>query len=168
MRRIRSRLSAAALAIFLASGAVFSAELPLTLKEPATGDSIRIEAGGKALHVVFFATWCPPCRDELENLADSEARWGEQGYRLVLVAVKNRHTEARLAQFVTERGLPGILLFDEDGKTQRDWKAEHIPTHVLFDGDGREVLRTGELNDELSEAVERLVAQKAGRRGGAP
>jgi peroxiredoxin len=168
MKRLRSRLAGTVLAILLASGPLQAAELPLTLKDPVTGDRVRIDAGGKALHVVFFATWCPPCRDELENLADSEARWGEQGYRLVLVAVQNRQTQARLAQFAKERRLPGILLFDEDGKIQRDWKAEHIPTHVLFGGNGREVLRTGELNDEFREAIGRLVAPRTGKRGGAP
>ena len=30
---------------------------------------VVLEAGPPALHVVFFATWCPVCVDELDRLA---------------------------------------------------------------------------------------------------
>ena len=68
-------------------GLALAAAVVATLR---TETVYRAEA--EVLHLVFFATWCPPCVQELERLADLEERWGNRGYRLVLVAVRNRHT----------------------------------------------------------------------------
>ncbi len=143
-----------------------AAQLPFALVDPATGDRVTVERGGQVLHVVFFATWCPPCRDELDGLTELRERFGEQGYRLVLIAVQNRHTAERLAQFVQEQRPPGRLLFDADGKVQREWAAVHLPTHLVLDGAGREIMRAGGLDAEVTAAVERLVSLRGGQGGG--
>jgi thiol-disulfide isomerase/thioredoxin len=118
------------------------------------------------LHLVFFATWCPTCVDELVRLGELEARWGGQGYRLVIVAVRARQSADRLADFVNEQHPPGRVLFDAKGEAESVWKAERLPTHVVIDASGREVARASGLDGEVERALAELLAkQRGGERG---
>jgi peroxiredoxin len=138
----------------------------VSLIEPTTGNSVSVEPGSTALHLVFFATWCPECVDELTRLGEIEARWESQGYRLVLVAISTRHTADRLAAFAAAKRPPGRLLFDAEGRAADAWKAKRLPTHVLLDADGREVARSGSLDADFERAIAGLVddARGDGRR----
>ena len=117
------------------------------------------------MHLVFFATWCPPCVEELDRLGELHARWEGRGYRLVLVGVNRRQTADRLNRFARGRSLPGRLLFDASGGAGRSLGADELPTHIVLDAKGNEVLRASGLDDEVELAIERLM--KSGRRRGA-
>ena len=140
--------------------------VPVSVDDPSTGRPVELKAGPQALHLVLFATWCPVCLDELEELAELESRWGPHGYRLVLVAVATRHTPARLARFVEQRQPPGRLLLDSERLVERALDASGLPTHVLLDSSGREVLRATALDAGVREEIEQLVRPRRGRRGG--
>ncbi len=159
-RRRATLLGLALLALGAAAyGADERVELPLRLLDPAGGE-LRVEAGRGPLHLVFFATWCPPCLDELPRLAELEARWTDRGYRLVLVAVPSRQSRDRLARFIEDRAPPGRLGFDSTGAVQQALGVEELPSHVLLAGDGTVLARASQLGPEL----ERAVAEAAGRR----
>jgi thiol-disulfide isomerase/thioredoxin len=155
--RASSRLAAVLAALCWAAAAAGSG-LPLSLEEPGTGRGVEVRAGDPALHLVFFATWCPPCVDELERLADLEERWGEQGYRLVLIAVRTRQSGERLAKFVVKQRPPGQLLFDTDGRAERALSAKQVPTHVVLNSAGTEIARAGSLDGAIEDAVRRLLS----------
>lgn len=159
----------AIVALALAGGLADAADkLPLKLVDPASGEVVSVDAGPAALHLVFFATWCPPCRAELEQLADLEATWGEQDYELVVVAVQARHDRERLQRFARESSPPGRLLFDSGGEAQKAWQATHLPTHVVLDRTGQEVARSGALDATIEAAVERLVSLRKRAPGRTP
>ncbi len=134
------------------------------LQRAADAKTVRVEPGAPALHIVFFAIWCPPCVDELRALGELDARWSERGYRLVLIAVQTRHTRERLASFAAGRELPGELLFDVNGRAQAALRAEQLPTHIVIDSSGKEVLRAGGVDEGVAQAVEGLL--KTRRSGG--
>jgi peroxiredoxin len=152
--------------LVLAPAASSADAVAVSLIEPATGKPIPVEPGSTALHLVFFATWCPECLAELTRLGEIEARWESQGYRLVLVAIPTRHTVERLAAFAAAERPPGQLLFDEEGQAADAWKAKRLPTHVLLDADGREVARAGSLDGDFERAIADLFddARGNGRR----
>jgi len=133
----------------------------LQLEDPLTGEQVDLDDRATVHHVVFLATWCSPCLDELDRLADLEDRWGDRGYRLTLVAVRTRHTSERLARFVKNRRPPGRLLFDADGVAEKRMRASQLPTHLLFDANGGELLRANSVNDVEQVIDDRL---SAGRR----
>ena len=141
------------------------AQTSFALQDPRTGDEVRVAADAPVLHLVFFAIWCPPCQDELRALGDLSARWSERGYRQVLVGVQNRQSAERLAQFISDNQPPGDLLYDADGSVQAKLGAEQLPTHILFDASGRELLRAGGLDEGVAPAIEATL-KEAGRGGG--
>ncbi|HKQ60897.1 MAG TPA: TlpA disulfide reductase family protein [Candidatus Polarisedimenticolaceae bacterium] len=140
------------------SGAAFAAApLSVTLQDPSNGNSVTLQSGARALHVVFFATWCEPCRAELVRLDDLEARYGERGYRLVLVGVPTRQSAERLRQFAATEHPPGLLLYDAAGEASTALHPDGLPTHVLLDAAGAEVHRSAALDAATITAVETLV-----------
>jgi len=159
-----------ALAVALAGGSLWAAmpEAGIALQRPGDAGQVRIEPGAPALHVVFFATWCPPCVNELRRLGELDARWNERGYRLVVIAVQNRHTADRLARFISENEVPGELLFDADGSAQAALGAQRLPTHLVFAASGEEVLRAGGVDEGVGEVVQQLLGADRRPRGGAP
>jgi thiol-disulfide isomerase/thioredoxin len=161
-----SLISALLLAVSAPIAAAPSApvRLPAGLVDPESGGSVTLEAGSPALHVVFFATWCPPCVEELPRLVELENRWKGRGYRLVLVAVATRQKAERLGAFKKEREVPGQLLFDVDGRLEREWQAAQLPTHLLLNAEGHEVLRKGALDAEFEAAVERSLVRRGAAR----
>jgi hypothetical protein len=160
MRRIALGILLAALGLSVSTtpGAGTSA----TLQDPGTGESVVVEPGAEALHLVFFATWCQTCVDELTRLGELEARWGGQGYQLVIVALRERQSADRLAVFVKEKHPPGRTLFDAKGEAQRVWEPERLPTHVVIDASGREVARARGLAGDIEEALAELLAKQRG------
>jgi thiol-disulfide isomerase/thioredoxin len=137
----------------------------LTLTDPVHEHRVHLRAGAPVLHLVFFATWCPPCRDELPALYDLVARWGDRGYRLVVVAVPARQSTARLREFLATESVEGELLFDEIGAGPAKYRITQLPLHVLLDASGEEVLRAPSLDHEIESAVERMMLEHARATG---
>jgi len=136
--------------------------LPLALEDVATGQVTELAVGAAALHLVFFAPWCPPCVEELKQLAALEDRWSERGYRLVLIAVHSRTTRERLLRFSEQHRPPGRMYLDASGEVQRSFEVDELPTHFLIDASGREVGRWPGMDDELEDAARALLLSPNG------
>ena len=116
---------------------------------------VEVPLGPRLTHVVFFATWCPPCLSEMPRLKELEATWGRQGYRLVLVAVQTRQTPERLAAFVEREAPPGRVILDADGSLQRAAGVEELPAHFLVGQDGQVLARRPSLREGVVTEVEK-------------
>ena len=137
----------------------------LKLTDPLQDSPVTLVPQTGLTHLVFFATWCPPCTEEFPRLAELEARWTGRGYRLVLVAVSGRQSAERLRRFHASADPPGRLLWDAEGRVADVLGAGQIPTHLLVDGRGRIVLRASELNADVEQRVEQELG-RSGRPGG--
>jgi thiol-disulfide isomerase/thioredoxin len=158
--------AALALGVALTSQAAAPAtalHFPIQLSDPVKGMMVPVKAGTRLTHLVFFATWCPPCLAEMARLQELEATWGRQGYRLVLVAVQTRQTPERLRAFVEGESPPGQVLLDTDGAVQHAAGVEDLPAHLLLAPDGTIVFRAGALADGVIPEVEKRLGVR--RRG---
>ncbi len=160
---IRSAALAWAVAALASAGVAHAAPaaLPLDLIDPRSGAPARVEAGA-VTHLVFFATWCPECLDELPELAETEARWRSRGYRLVLVAVRHRHDADRLGRFAADTPPPGRHRWDREGRAAQRFGVGTLPIHVVIGRDGTERGRFEAAGPALGAAIERAVIE--GRR----
>jgi peroxiredoxin len=102
---------------------------------------------GRTVHLFFFAVWCPPCLEQLRRIEVADAHLRGRGYRVVLVAMKDREDGGTLRSFVEERTLTLPVAWDNDGAVARDYGVASIPTHVLISPQGRIVYQGSELPD---------------------
>lgn len=80
----------------------------------------------------FWATWCPPCREELPRLLAAQ-RPG----KLKVVAVNVGQTPAGVLKFWKENKLGGLALAFARTEDLRGWPLPGLPTSVLLDAGGK-------------------------------
>lgn len=102
---------------------------------------------GHTLHLYFFAVWCPPCLDQMRRLEAADARLRGRGYRVLMVAMKEREDVDSLQRFVEKRTLAFPVAWDGQGTVARTFGINSIPAHVLVGPDGTIVYEGRELPD---------------------
>lgn len=95
------------------------------------------ELDGKATLVVFFATWCPPCRAEIPHLVELQEKY-KNDFAVVAILVEEGKKNAEVADFINQnkinyfvsnspsnfevvdafggvKGIPAMFMFDKNG-----------------------------------------------------
>ncbi len=112
------------------------------------GDSYDIDDHrGSWVLVNFFATWCPGCVNEHDDLVALE-RWGAETGQLGLVSVVFNDPVERVEQFFAERGGSWPVLEDRGG-TSGDFGVVQIPESFLVSPAGQVIFhQEGEVSAE--------------------
>lgn len=113
------------------------------------GQVLRLSSyRGKVVIVNFWATWCPPCRQEmpvLQRVAASEPD-------LVVLEVDLMEPADRARSFLDSLGLDRLQpVFDSDGATTRRFGVLSLPSTFFIDKDG--VIRHLELAQMTEERI---------------
>src|SRR3970282_1500768 len=93
---------------------------------------------GKVVLLNFWATWCPPCREEIPLFIDLQRRYAQQGLQIVGISIDNPEAVARYWQEM-KINYP-LLIADE---TTYELMAAYgnrqggLPYSVLIAADGR-------------------------------
>jgi cytochrome c biogenesis protein CcmG/thiol:disulfide interchange protein DsbE len=84
----------------------------------------------------FWATWCPPCREELPYLQDlsTDPAWTARGLEMVGVDLKESGDTVR--QFMEANGVTYRVLLDVKGNAGDLYNIQGIPTTYFIDKDG--------------------------------
>ena len=136
---LRNALLAASLALTPATG-VFAGELKSVPPSPAHELALKDVDGrehalgqykGKVVVVNFWATWCPPCVEEMPSLQRLQDRLGRDG--LVVLAVSIGDSEEKIRDFLARVPVRFTILRDRDMGVARMWKARGIPTTYVLD-----------------------------------
>ena len=108
------------------------------------GEAVTEEAlAGKAVVVTFWASWCPPCHPEFDNLSQAQETFGDD---LAIVAVNifeefGRFTgTARRDAFLARKDPPFHVLGDGERVAEVFGTVTRIPTVLVFAPDGRSTL----------------------------
>ena len=66
---------------------IASAAPDLTLRD-LDGNTVTLsQFKGKVIILDFFATWCPPCRQEIPDFVELQKQYGSQGFTMVGVSL---------------------------------------------------------------------------------
>jgi len=120
---------------------------------------------GKVVLLDFWATWCPPCREELPHIEKIHRDLAAKG--LVVLGMNLGEPAETVRNFVQQNKLTFRVLLDTQGKAAEAYDVEGIPHVVLIDHQGR-VRETQSgyapgMEKQLREKIERLLAAPATR-----
>ncbi|MDP3791708.1 MAG: TlpA disulfide reductase family protein [Candidatus Omnitrophota bacterium] len=89
---------------------------------------------GKVIILDFFASWCPPCKQEVPDFIALQKAYGAEGFAVIGVALVNAKDAKNFAQ---EFGVNYPILVD-DGKVSNLYgPIRSIPTTFILDKSGK-------------------------------
>jgi peroxiredoxin len=99
------------------------------------GATIRLkDLRGKVVFLNLWATWCPPCRQEMPSMARLYGMFRGKGLEIVAVS-EDRDVEA-LRRFTAQFGLPFPVAMDTGKKVYDLYRATGVPETHLIDKNG--------------------------------
>jgi thiol-disulfide isomerase/thioredoxin len=94
---------------------------------------------GKVVLVNLWATWCPPCKEEMPALETFYRKHAGDGF--AIVAINDGDPTADVVQFVKDYGLTFPVWLDPTYiATEKAFKTLNLPTSFVIDRDGQIVL----------------------------
>jgi thiol-disulfide isomerase/thioredoxin len=106
---------------------------PLHLPE-LKGRSIAQPGSGAVLLVSFWASWCPPCIEEMPSLERLQERFAGQPFRLISVNIGE--SPETIQTFLDKVEVDFPVLLDPEGETLGPWRVYAYPSNYLVDGSG--------------------------------
>ena len=100
---------------------------------------------GEVVLLNIWATWCPPCREEMPSMQRLHERLGPQGLRVVAVSIDAARGSVDaggrpggdVAAFAGDMGLTFDIWRDPSGRIQRDYRTTGVPESFVIDREGR-------------------------------
>ena len=136
------------------------------------GQAVRLSAyRGQVVLVNLWATWCPPCREEMPSMEKLHEKLKDRGFVLLAVSQDEGGIDG-VRQFVEQMKLSFRVLVDPDGEVGRKFGVWGYPESFLVDRDGRIVERVIGPRDWAAPAqiaaIEALLARQGVGGGTTP
>ena len=145
-------------------------EIVLSERSESKGDARKLSLAdlrGRAVFLNFWASWCPPCREEARDL---EAAWQKvKDKNLVFLGVALQDTEKDSRAFLEEFKITYLNGRDESGKIGVDYGTWGIPESFFIDAQVRITykhvggIRATLVIAKLEEAAKGIVSTQEGK-----
>ncbi len=90
---------------------------------------------GQPVWLMFWGSWCPPCRAEFPDLQAAYAKLEPKGLRMLGVSLRESSVDA--AAYAGRNGATFLVLSDPDETdTGAAYPILNFPTHIFIDRDG--------------------------------
>jgi len=98
--------------------------------------SLKEMRGQRVVHVVFWATWCVPCLQEIPHLRATYEKYRERGLQVLGIVVDMNQTPDVVRAVAHDLKVNYPILWDEGGEIQDRYKVAYIPQNFLVGKDG--------------------------------
>ena len=102
------------------------------------GNEIKLEEEkGNVIILNLWATWCKPCKAELNTIAEDYDDWmDDTGVKLVAVSIDDARSSSRVEPYINAQGWDYQVLLDPNGDFKRAMNVNNVPHTFLLDGNG--------------------------------
>jgi peroxiredoxin len=116
------------------------------------GESVKLsDLRGQAVLVNLWATWCPPCRAEMQSIEEMHQEYKDQGFTVLAINMTRQDDLSAVMPFVRNQGLTFPILLDESGVVANAYQMQSLPSSYFIRRDGiiNEVVIGGPMSEAL-------------------
>ncbi len=117
---------------------------------------------GNVVLLNFFATWCPPCREEMPTIQALFEAYQHKDF-VALGVASDAEGKKVVEPFVKDYKMTFPVVLDADSRVSQQYLVRSIPTIYLFDRHGRVAARIMSAGDwssqQAKDAIEQLLQE---------
>lgn len=114
--------------------------LPSVQVQDLKGNSVNTSEftnDGNPIIISFWATWCSPCKRELNTIAEVYPDWqDETGVKLIAISIDDARSRARVLPYVNGSSWDYEVYLDANQDFKRAMGVNNVPHTFLIDGKG--------------------------------
>ena len=121
---------------------------------------------GKVVFLNFWATWCPPCREEMPHIEEIYKEYGYNKNDVIILGAASPATaenpspqdesEEKIKAFLTKNNYTFPVVFDVKGEIFRNYYINAFPTTFMIDREGNIMgyVAGGLSNENMKKIIE--------------
>ena len=125
-----------------------------------------IEAAGteKITVLSFWATWCSPCKRELDAIMELYPEWTEKyNMQLLAISIDNSRMMSQVKPMVEEKGWEFPVLMDSKQELQHALEFQAVPQTFVIDKEGNIIFQHEGYTPGDEYELEKILATAAGK-----
>lgn len=105
-------------------------------------DVNKYSTNDKITVISFWATWCTPCKKELNNIAEIYEEWVEEyNIELVAISIDDSRSTAKVKAYINGQDWDYEVLQDANSDLKRSLNFQTVPFTLLIDQKGNIVYK---------------------------
>lgn len=118
----------------------------------SSGESVKLsDLRGQAVLVNLWATWCPPCRAEMQSIEKMYREYKDEGFTVLAVNMTYQDDPFAVMPFVKAQNLTFPILLDETSEMANAYQLRSLPSSYFIRRDG--VINEVVIGGPMSEAL---------------
>jgi thiol-disulfide isomerase/thioredoxin len=154
-------LTIAVIGIFTTLSLSQNRTLPSVEVKTLYGENIniqKIENSGNPIVISFWATWCKPCKKELNAIAEIYEDWQEEtGVKLIAISIDDTRSMSKVAPYVNASDWDYEVYLDPNRDLARAMGVSTVPHTFLLNGKNKIVWQhKGYVDGDEEELLEQI------------
>ena len=149
-------------------GLIAQSGLPDVTIKTLDGKSVKLDQAvkkGKITVLNFWATWCNPCKKELDTIKELYPEWQEKyDVEFIAISIDNAGNLRKVKPMVAQKGWKYTVYTDEQGDLMRALNFQTIPQTFLLDKDKKIVYAHNGYVAGDEEDLEAAIKKAAGKK----
>lgn len=120
-------------------------KLPSIEIKDLSGSSVDISKysdNDKITIISFWATWCTPCKKELNNISEIYEEWvDEYDVELVAISIDDSRSTSKVKAYINGQGWDFEVLLDSNSDLKRALNFQTVPFTLLLNQEGEIIYR---------------------------
>ncbi|MEN9523169.1 MAG: hypothetical protein RL065_1546 [Bacteroidota bacterium] len=129
------------LSLFCSVLVVKAQDIPSVTLKNVKGENVNftdVIKKGRITVVSFWATWCVPCKKEINNISELMPEWKKNlDFDLVAVSIDDSRNVAKVKSYVNGQRWDFTTLIDPNQDLKRALNFQSVPYTIVYDQNGK-------------------------------